>query len=165
MKLNKLWVESIKHFDPEIQDMLLTEQPHTRLPGHLPTELKVLGGPDCMTDLGFENLGLSKPELKEVYLAFSSAGVIIPGSSWRLRNERPLHTVVEPVDPAVNTVTLPLHWLEAVLVYGPDDVLRFVGRRVRADQLGPWVPSAKYYETNQGWVLKRGVPSAELHSR
>lgn len=135
MKLSGLWVESIAHFPAEIQESLLAEQPHTRVWGWVPPELSVLGGPSFLTDLGFENLGLSPVEFRALTRAFSGVGVRVPGTPWRLRNVRPFHTVVEPSDGS-EEVELPSYWLDGVLVIGPDDKPVFSGSRVRPDQLG-----------------------------
>ncbi len=160
--MRRLWVESIKHFPAEIQESLILEQPHTRISGAVPRtlDLNFLSHPGSMLDLGFENLGLSVDKFKSLCRAFVGSGVIIPAENpsllWKLRVQRPLGTVFEPVEFVDDEEFLPPNWVEGVLMV-VDDKVGFAGSRVRPDQLGP-IDWAEYVTHNtkwgSGWLLK-----------
>lgn len=130
MKLSRIYLEDIKHFSQPIQERLIREAPHTRISGPVPDELSFLAGPGLFVDLGFEDLGLKATgEDVFIYRAFSGTGIVIPGTTWRLRYTRAPFTVVEPLD-GTETATLPIYWLETVLVLGPNDQVTWLGKRV-----------------------------------
>lgn len=157
-KLNKLWTEEIRHLPKDVQESLLTEQPHTRFHGAAPKEFDFLLGPNVFVDLGFENYGLGKEKLFEYLRAFSGTGCLVPTASspyWKLRNSRPLHSMIEPADG--DEVALPPYWTECVLIVDSDDRIRWIGNRVRPDQLGD-IDWAAFNQTTRfggnGWEPK-----------
>ena len=126
------WLERVdaNRFDTWTKEQMIKEMPHTYFLGYLPLALAFLQG--RFVDLGFENLGLSSSEHREIMLAFGGTGVCIPGSQLRMRFAYP-HSVIEPVDGS-ETVTLPTWWKEGVLVTNDQGVPSWVGKKVRPDQ-------------------------------
>lgn len=84
--------------------------------------------------------------------AFVASGVAVPGSRYRLRNVRPLRSVVEPTD-WTERATLPVHWRQGVLVMGRDDRYCWIGKRVAFEQLGN-IDLSEYEDAGDGWTLK-----------
>ena len=111
---SKTWLERVEanRFDEWTREGMINEMPHTYFIGYLPPELSFLQG--RFVDLGFENLGLSSQEHREVMLAFGGTGVSIPGTQPRMRFAYP-HSEIEPIDGS-ETATLPSWWKECVLV-------------------------------------------------
>lgn len=163
MKLNKLWLESIGHLPSDIQESLILEQPHTRFVEPIPRTLNLdwLCTKGSVTDLGFENLGLSPEAYRSLGRAFAGPGVAIPNTDWKIRVSRPMDTVVEPVEGG--ELALPSNWVEGVLTIADDNRVLFIGKRVRPDQVGEvdWDGySIHATEWGLGWILKNldGVP-------
>lgn len=151
MKLSRIYLEDIKHFSQPIQERLIREAPHTRISGPVPLVLSFLAGPGSIVDLGFEDLGLKKTgEDIPIYNAFSGIGVAIPGTTWRLRHERALFTVIEPID-GTETAVLPAYWQEAVLVLGPNSQATWVGKRVN-DTRRAGFDLTNYIDVGSGWI-------------
>lgn len=153
----KTWLDAINtnDFSPLVRDMLIHEAQRTHFVGSLPDEFTFLQG--ACVDLGFEKLGLTDQQLREVRLAFVGAGVAVPGTTYRLRNTRGLLSVVEPVDGS-EQVTLPVHWRQGVLVLGQDVRYTWIGKLVRRDQLGN-IDLRDYEDAGDGWVLKSDQPT------
>lgn len=128
----KTWLERIEsnRFDEWTRERMIKETPHTFFLGCLPPLLAFLQG--RFVDLGFENLGLSPQELRNVMLAFGGGGLCIPGTQMRMRFVYP-HAAIEPIDGS-ETATLPAWWKEGVLVTDDQLVPTWVGKRVRPDQ-------------------------------
>ena len=135
MKLNKLYLESIRHFDPEIVEWLIREAPHiTPVRGEAPPELHFLQRPGTVIDLGIENLPISKEDKKLLRLGFVTNGIGIPGTGMRFRYLTTGFTAVEPA--AGNEPMLPSFWRKAVLVIDTNtDRPVWVGDLVRDDQV------------------------------
>src|SRR4029077_10743673 len=127
----KTWLESVEKLEAGFHHSMLVEAAaHTSFQAPLPPELSFLAG--RFVDLGFENLGLGPQRFNDFLRAFSSAGVAVPNTSWRLRYVYP-YAVAEPADGSEQE-TLPEWWKEAVLVTDDQFVPTWVGKRVRADQ-------------------------------
>lgn len=129
---SETWLESVEanRFDDWTRERIINEMPHTYFMGFLPRELLFLQG--RFVDLGFENLGLSSQDRRNIMMAFGGTGVCIPGTQNRMRFAYP-HATIEPVDGS-ETATLPAWWKEGVLVIDNQSVPTWVGKRVRADQ-------------------------------
>lgn len=128
--LFETWLEGVEtHFDALTVETLLSEAPHSRMSGPIPPELAFLGG--AFVDFGFENL--KSGDVKSIFRAFSSTGVGVPGTSFRLRFKYP-HTIVEPADGT--EMMLPLNWKQAVLVMNQNDKFTYIGKLVRPEQVG-----------------------------
>lgn len=129
---SKTWLDRVQanRFDDWTNDHMVKEMPHTYFVGYLPLALAFLNG--RFVDLGFENLGLSSQEQRQIMLAFGGTGVCIPGTQLRMRFVYP-HAEIEPIDGS-ESATLPSWWKEGVLVIDDQSVPTWVGKRVRADQ-------------------------------
>lgn len=129
---SKTWLDRVRanRFDDWTKDHMVKEMPHTYFVGYLPLALAFLKG--RFVDLGFENLGLSSQEQRQIMLAFGGTGVRIPGTQFRMRFAYP-HAEIEPSDGS-ESATLPSWWKEGVLVIDDQSVPIWVGKRVRADQ-------------------------------
>ncbi len=145
MKLNKLYLETIEHFEPEIQECLLREAPHGRLERN-----PLLHG--WFADMGFENLGLPKDEFRKIMLAYAGSGVRVPNTEYRIRVMRSGTIGVERADGS-EQAELPAYWREAIFMTDADGTPTWIGRRVRPDQLQPNIDRSKYRETAEGWEL------------
>ena len=124
--LSRDYLSVIKQFpEGEIQRSLLRESavtlvrskdpskkpPSAPVSDELPKELAFLAGPLC--DLGFDKLNLSQNEIEQIYLAFCSQGVAVPGTPYRLRHSpMSMFTFVEPA--TGKEVTLPPNWRQVV---------------------------------------------------
>jgi hypothetical protein len=128
----KTWLERVQanRFDEWTKENMVNEMPHTYFPGYLPLALMFLQG--RFVDLGFENLGLSPQEHREIMMAFGGTGVCIPGTQFRMRFVYP-HAEIEPLDGS-ETATLPPWWKEGVLVMDDQAIPIWIGKRVRPDQ-------------------------------
>ena len=128
----RTWLERVEanHFDEWTKERMVNEMPHTYFVGYLPALLAFLQG--RFVDLGFENLGLSAHEHRQIMLAFGGTGLCIPGTQLRMRFTYP-HAEIEPTDGS-ETATLPSWWKEGVLVIDDQSVATWVGKRVRPDQ-------------------------------
>jgi hypothetical protein len=126
------WLERVEsnRFDAWIRERMISEMPRTTFLGFIPTVVAFLQG--SIVDLGFENLDLSPQQTRDIILAFGGTGVVIPGTSLRMRFVYP-HAAIEPVDGS-EAATLPTWWKEGVLVTNDQSVLTWVGKRVRPDQ-------------------------------
>ena len=126
------WLERLEanRFDEWTRERMVTEMPHTYFIGFLPLALAFLQG--RFVDLGFENLGLSAQEHRQIMLAFGGTGVCIPGTQLRMRFVYP-HAEIESVDGNESAI-LPEWWKEGVLVMDDQSVPTWVGKRVRPDQ-------------------------------
>lgn len=147
----RTWLEAIdsNNFGPWTREMLIREGQRTHFVGSLPAGFTFLLG--AIVDLGFERLGLSDPELREVRLAFIGGGVAVPGTLLRLRCFRPTQSVVEPND-GTEKATLPNYWRQGVLVLGHDEKYTWVGKRVGLNRLR--VADHEYEDAGDAWVLK-----------
>src|SRR5271169_5764586 len=98
----KTWMERIEsnRFDEWTKEHMVKEMPHTYFTGYLPLVLAFLHG--RFVDLGFENLGLSPQEHREIMMAFGGTGVGIPGTQLRMRFAYP-HAGIEPLDGSETT--------------------------------------------------------------
>ena len=154
MSKSKTWLDAIEanHSDSWTREMLIQEAQRTHFIGNLPAEFAFLRG--AILDLGFEKLGLPPEELAKVRRAFISSGLAVPGTSHRLRNLRPAHSLVEPTD-WTEGATLPGHWREGVLVIANDDRYSWIGKRVGLEQLRE-VDLRDYEDAGDGWRLKDG---------
>lgn len=151
MRLRRLYTETIKRFEPEIQEDLLREMPHTRFGYKVPAELSMLAG--SWADLNFESLGLPREEQAMLLRAFGGEGVRIPGSDLKLRFSGVLGlTEIETADGS--EPVLPEHWLEVVYIVDGDD-LTYFGKRLRPEQLPSDLDMAKYEDIGPGWFLRR----------
>lgn len=128
----KTWLERVEanRFDEWTKERMVNEMPHTFFIGYLPLALAFLQG--RFVDLGFENLGLSSQEHRQILLAFGGHGVCIPGTQLRMRFAYP-HAEIEPIDGS-ETATLPSWWKECVRLTNDQAVPTWVGKRVRPDQ-------------------------------
>lgn len=126
------WLERVEsnRFDEWTKERMISEMPHTYFIGCLPLALAFLQG--RFVDLGFENLGLSSQEHREIMRAFGGTGVCIAATHLRMRFAYP-HAVIEPVDGS-EAATLPSWWKEGVLVTDNQGVPTWIGKKVRADQ-------------------------------
>lgn len=149
MKLNNIYLESIAHFDTDTQDWLLREAPHARVSSDVPPELGFLKG--VFADFGFEDLGLSVEERRALERAYAGLGVVIPGTSLRLRYaSKPGVAVVEPVDGS-EVASLPSNWLSVVTAYSTlVDDYTWVGDRVRPDRC-PDFDHSRFTRESMGW--------------
>jgi hypothetical protein len=150
----KTWLEAIEaiHTDPWTREMLIREAQKTGFRRPLPSGFAFLG--EGFVCLGFENLGLPAEEEWRLALAFVAGGVAVPGTAYRLRNVRPLRSVVEPTD-WTEQATLPAHWKQGVLVMGRDDRYSWVGKRLALERLGK-IDLHDYEDAGDGWRLKDG---------
>lgn len=126
----RLWLESVEP-SPERQ-MVLLEAPHTRIVGDLPAGFDFLKGE--FVDLGFEDLPLPQPEKMAVYRAFMGKGVGVPGTHFRLRQDFPGSTLVEPAD-GTEQASLPDEWRGAVVVIGDGNDILYAGDLVNSERL------------------------------
>lgn len=129
---SKTWLERVQanRFDEWTKENMVNEMPHTYFIGYFPLALVFLQG--RFVDLGFENLGLSSQEQRQIMLAFGGTGLCIPGTQLRMRFAYP-HAEIEPID-GTESATLPSWWKEGVLVIDDQSVPTWVGKRVRPDQ-------------------------------
>jgi hypothetical protein len=149
----KTWLEAIEADFPDkpwLQEMLIREAQKTGFGKRLPPGFTFLG--EGFVCLGFENLGLPSEDEWKLAVAFVASGVAVPGTPYRLRNVRPLRSVVEPTD-WTERATLPAHWKEGVLVMGRDDRYSWIGKRVALEQLGK-IDLRDYEDAGDGWTLK-----------
>jgi hypothetical protein len=155
----KTWLEAIGADFPDkpwLRELLIREAQKTGFGRLLPPGFEFLGG--GFVCLGFENLGL--PAEDEWKLAFVASGVAVPGTPYRLRNVRPLRSVVEPTD-WTERATLPVHWRQGVLVMGWDNRYRWIGRQVGMGRLGK-IDLRDYEDAGDGWLLKEGQAAPPL---
>jgi hypothetical protein len=129
MKINELYKDRIKHLPKVIREDIIKEAPHTQIVGDIPDSLSFLRG--TFIDLGFENLQLSRDEVRAIYKAFIGNGVEIPGTDTKLRFTR---TGVTAVERGSGDAVLPSHWADAVLVLNGDTAVH-IGKLVRPDQI------------------------------
>lgn len=124
----RTWLQmNLDHgFGGGIVDWLLEWAPRTHFVGPFPPGLEFLRG--AWADLGFEHLGLSPDDLRRLRRAYSGWGVLVPGTSYRLRCERSMRSRIEEAD-GREIVTLPSHWMQGACVCDPDDRLTFLGKR------------------------------------
>lgn len=148
----KTWLEAIEanHTDPWTREMLIREAQKTSFRRPLPRGFAFLG--EGFVCLGFECLGLLAEDEWSLAVAFAAGGVAVPGVPYRLRNVRPLRSVVEPTD-WTERATLPAHWRQGVLVMGWDNRYRWIGRRVDLERLGK-IDLRDYQDAGDGWRLK-----------
>jgi hypothetical protein len=148
----KTWLAAIEanHTDPWTREMLIREAQKTGFRGPLPPGFEFFGG--GFVCLGFENLGLLPEDEWKLAVAFVAGGVAVPGTPYRLRNVRPLRSVVEPTD-WTECATLPVHWRQGVLVMGWDNRYRWIGRQVGLERLGK-IDLRDYEDAGDGWTLK-----------
>jgi len=123
----KTWLELNQQFDPEIQYWLFREAQRTVFWEKLPEGVSFLG-PRGFVDLGFDELGLTSIRYKRLVYAFSHTGVLVPGSTYRLRHARSLCSVVEAVDGS-EQATLPEYWRQAAGVLDINNKVSWVGKR------------------------------------
>jgi hypothetical protein len=137
--LTREYLPVIKQFpEEEVQRTLLSESAITRVRAKdpskkppsapvsdvLPSELDFLAGALC--DLGFSKLDLPEHEIENLYIAFCSQGVAVPGTPYRLRHSvMSLFTFVEPA--TGNELRLPDNWRETVRSR------RWIGKKVATD--------------------------------
>lgn len=112
-------------FDDETVESLVREQTRTCFVGELPPDFAFFTS--CVVVLAFEHLGLSEEEERELFWAFATTGVVVPGTHWRLRCLAPLRSVVELADGS-EKATLPSYWKECLLRI--DRKVLWVGKRV-----------------------------------
>src|SRR5262245_1153830 len=108
----RTWLERVEsnQFDEWTKGHMIKEMPHTYFLGLIPLALAFLRW--RFVDLGFENLGLSSAEHRDLTLAFGGNGIQIPGTPFRMRFVYP-HAEIEPID-GTEVATLPSWWKEAV---------------------------------------------------
>lgn len=141
--------------DEEVQHSLLKESAVTRIcvkdpakkppcapvSDNLPRELEFLAGGLC--DLGFSRLDLPQKEIDDLYIAFCSQGVAIPGVPYRLRHSvMSLFTFVEQA--IGNELPLPDNWREVVRSR------RWVGKKVAAG-----LDLSLYEDAGDGYLLRQ----------
>ncbi len=95
----------------------------------IPPELAFLRG--AHVDFGFENLGLDN--LARLRPAFTSVGVLIPGTPYRLVGDRDGNHI-KPAT-GMEKETLPPNWPEAVYVLNSNDEITWAGKLVRPEQI------------------------------
>jgi hypothetical protein len=109
------------------------------------------------TDLGFENLGLPRPEFQALLAAWVRDGVRVPDSPYKLRQDDGLivesHTGAEPM--------LPEHWLRGAWVQRRG-VYLWIGASVRiGNQMGDQIPGqfdfTPYTRLADGWMLTAAI--------
>jgi hypothetical protein len=152
--------QGLRSLPEETQRWVLMEDPWGFLSDSTRSELIFVGG--YIADLCFENLGLSNPERVMLAGAVRSAGLTIPGTANRLRMTASNHIFIEPTDPKV--MSLPSYWRQAVYVADRDNQYTWIGKRVRADQLGQDLYGAlrldnaggSYLATKDGWYRGPG---------
>jgi hypothetical protein len=150
----KTWLAAIEAGFPDqpwLRELLIREAQKTGFHRPLPPVFEFLGGFVC---LGFACLGLPAVDERKLAVAFVAGGVAVPGTPYRLRNVRPLRSVVEPTD-WTEQATLPAHWRQGVLVMGRDNRYSWIGKRVGVDQLGK-MDLCDYEDAGDGWRLKDG---------
>lgn len=148
----KTWLEAVEADFPDepwTREALINEAQRTHFVGPLPPGFEFLSG--AILDLGFEYLGLPPEEVARIRLAFVSHGLAVPGTSHRLRNQRPAHSLVEPAD-GTEEATLPSHWRQGVVVIGNDDRYSWIGNR-GLERLGK-IDLSHYEDACDGWRLK-----------
>lgn len=152
----KTWLEAIdsNSFAPWTREMLVREAQRTHFVGSLPAGFEFLRG--AIVDVGFERLGMADQELRELRLAFVGAGVVVPGTPYRLRCVRPARSVVEPAD-GTEGGTLPAHWRQGVVVLGHHERYTWIGKLVPTDRRGG-LDLSVYEDAGDGWVLKAEEP-------
>jgi hypothetical protein len=149
----KTWLEAIEADFPDkpwLQEMLIREAQKTGFRRPLPPGFAFFG--EGFVCLGFECLGLPIEDEWKLAVAFVASGVAVPGTAYRLRNVRPLRSVVEPTD-WTERATLPVHWRQGVLVMGWDSRYSWIGRRAGLERLGK-IDLSDYEDTGDGWRLK-----------
>jgi len=129
---SRTWLDRLeaKRFEDWTKEHILKDMPHTYFLGYLPVAVAFLQG--RFVDLGFGNIGLSRPDFQAIVLGFGGSGVCIPGTQFRMRFAYP-HAEIEPIDGS-ETATLPACWKEGVLVVDDQGQPTWVGKRVRPDQ-------------------------------
>jgi hypothetical protein len=149
----KTWLEAIEADFPDdlwTREALVNEAQRTHFIGSLPPGFEFLRG--AFIDLGFENLGLPPEELARVRLAFVGGGLAVLGTSYRLRNQRPAHSLVEPAN-GTEKATLPAHWRQGVLVIANDHRYSWVGKRLALELLSS-LDLRDYADAGDGWRLQ-----------
>jgi hypothetical protein len=148
----KTWLEAIEanHTAPWTREMLIREAQKTGFHRPLPPGFQFLGG--GFVCLGFECLGLSAEDEWKLAVAFVAGGVAVPGTPYRLRNVRPLRSVVEATD-WTEQATLPGHWRQGVLVMGRDARYLWIGKGNNLGRLGN-IDLRDYEDAGDGWRLK-----------
>lgn len=149
----KTWLEAIEadfSDKPWLRELLIREAQKTGFSRPLPLGFQFLGG--GFVCLGFECLGLSAEYEWKLAVAFVAGGVAVPGTPYRLRNVRPLRSVVEPTN-WTERATLPVHWRQGVLVMGRGDRYSWVGKRLSFDRRGN-IDFRDYEDAGDGWRLK-----------
>lgn len=147
----KTYRESIEHFDPEVQEWLIKETPHSAggLRSTVDPRFAFMVGRGI--DFGFENLGLSKEQHDGLLKAFVTTGVGICGTPYRLRyGINPEGSVIE--QGSGEDVMLPAHWMQGIYVLDKD-VFVWIGKRVRPEQVGQ-VDLGLYHDEGDGYKLK-----------
>jgi len=147
MKLEKLYLESISHFHPSIQEYLLKEAPKTWFKSNLPGEFAFLKG--SFADLGFEDLGLSPEGHKKLLMALSSTGVSIPNSEYRMRLTSGVDMVFEPKD-GTETAELPAHWKRVITAVRDED-FTWIGKDARENRRPVGFDPSKWEDKKDGW--------------
>jgi hypothetical protein len=146
MKLTKLYTESIAHLEPLVREALIREAPRTSFVSEIPEEFNILKA--GFVDLNFETYHLPKELRDEIGLAFSSEGVAVPGTQWKLRQGSNGMGRIEPA--TGNEVMLPENWRRFV-ISANQGVLLWIGRSVRPEQAEGWDLSGMT-ETENGWL-------------
>lgn len=148
----RTWLEAIEanHTDPWTREMLIREAQKTGFRKPLPSGFEFLG--EGFVCLGFECLGLPAEDEWGLAVAFVAGGVAVLGTPYRLRNVRPLRSVVEATD-WTERATLPAHWKQGVLIMGWDNCYRWIGKRVALERLGN-IDLGHYEDAGDGWRLK-----------
>jgi hypothetical protein len=143
---------------PWLKEMLIREAQKTGFRRPLPPGFEFLG--EGFVCLGFENVGLPAEDERKLAVAFVAGGVAVPAAPYRLRNIRPLRSVVEPTD-WTERATLPVHWKQGVLVMGWDNRYRWIGKRVALEQLRE-IDLRDYEDAGDGWRLRdhRSTPTS-----
>jgi hypothetical protein len=121
------------------------------MPTDLAKQLPMLAGD--MSDLGFENLGLTPDQQRRLHDAFRQNGVRIPGSAYKIKDGSPMaiepHTNVEP--------PLPDHWLRGAWVL-QGGIYRWIGSAVRiGDQISSDFDFTPYTKLGDGWMLTTAI--------
>ena len=133
MKLSRLYSESIAHFDKQIQEMLMMEHPHGKVEKGVPTSLSVFE--NNYVDWGFENLGISPTEMRNLYNAIIGTGIIIPNTDYKVRETPRATFSIEEID-GTETANMPENWKKAFYILTDKDEYVWIGRLVRQDQIG-----------------------------
>lgn len=146
----RTWLQmNLDHgFEGGIVDWLLEWAPRTHFVGPFPPGLEFLRG--AWADLGFEHLGLSPDDLHRLRRAYSGWGVLVPGTSYRLRCERSMRSRIEEAD-GREIVTLPPHWMQGACVHDGGHRLTFLGKMYPAEHF-EGLDYSLSEETPDAWV-------------